>query len=473
MKIYSYLGLTSIFLALLVPTPVRSEERPVGVLVEGLVTLAKPDQTYTLYLPSAYSPDRKWPILFVMDPRGRSRMAAELFVGAAERFGYILVSSDNTRSDTPPGQPDPNAPALNALLHDAFNRYSVHPQRVYLTGFSGTARFSWSVGFHLFDKNMIAGVIACGGALPPGTFDQWKQVSFAYYGLAGTKDFNHRELRSLDQWLDSTDIPHRIDFFDGAHQWASPELLTEALGWMEVQAMKRGLREVDSDLVDEQFEAELAKGRDRESAGDLLGAFRLYQSVADDYRSLRDVSAPTARSERLTRLEAFEKARDEMALAVNREIGYHRTVSKQVRRIEQEEPAPKIKSLLSALEIESLQRLAEGNSVVANSAQARLENAFVEVGFYLPRKLLANNQPARAALSFEIASHIKPLPHIFYNLACARARAGQSKLALAALREALAAGFDNLELMQGDSDLESLHTEPAFGELVASLRSPS
>ncbi len=467
MKTHVLLG-PALLLALLVPHEARAEQ-PTGVLVEGLVTLAKPDQTYTLYLPSGYTPDRQWPVLFVMDPRGRSRMAAELFVEGAERFGYILVSSDNTASDTPPGEPDPNAPALNALLHDSFNRYSIHPQRVYLTGFSGTARFSWRVGFHLYDKDMIAGVIACGGGLPTGTFSQWKRVAFAYYGLAGTKDFNHRELRFLDTWLDETDVQHRIDFFDGPHSWASPELLTEALGWMEIQAMKRGLREVDRELVNRLFDSEMARAKAREDEGDLLGAFRLYRSVTEDYRTLRDVSGPKARSERLARLEAFEKAREEMALAVNREVVYHRTVSKQVRRIEHEDPAPTIDSLLSALEIESLLRLAEGESTMAHSAQARLANAWAEMAFYLPRHLLSSDQPARAALAFEVASHIQQPPRIYFNLARARALAGQTEAAFKALDQAMDVGFDNLEQLRTDPDLESLRQEPAYTRLVASL----
>ncbi|MDH3255215.1 MAG: hypothetical protein OEM62_09505, partial [Acidobacteriota bacterium] len=87
-----------------------------GTLVENIACTTDPTQTYTLYLPSTYTTERRWPVLFVFDPRGRSGMAAEIFLPAAERYGWILMSSDNTRSD---GAWDPNFKAIAAMGPDA------------------------------------------------------------------------------------------------------------------------------------------------------------------------------------------------------------------------------------------------------------------------------------------------------------------------------------------------------------------
>ena len=74
---------------------------PAGELVPGVESEVDPTQTYTLYLPRAFDASKKWPVLLIFDPRGRSVLAAELFREAADTHGWILVSSDNTRSDGP------------------------------------------------------------------------------------------------------------------------------------------------------------------------------------------------------------------------------------------------------------------------------------------------------------------------------------------------------------------------------------
>jgi len=82
-------------------SPAIAEEPPIrGGLVEGVKCGSDPTQTYTLYLPSVYDSERLWPVLLVLDPRGRSVTAAELFREAAEEYGWIILSSNNTRSDT-------------------------------------------------------------------------------------------------------------------------------------------------------------------------------------------------------------------------------------------------------------------------------------------------------------------------------------------------------------------------------------
>ncbi len=172
----------------------RGADLPRGEIVDPVAAFEEPEETYALSLPAGYTPERKWPILFVLDPRSRGRMAAELFRDGAERFGYIVVSSNSTRSDTPPGEESPNPRAMQALFFDALNRFAADRRRVYLAGFSGTARYAWAVGFGL--KGQVAGIIGCGVALP-GRLPGWREVAFAFFGAAGETDCRQREVRWL------------------------------------------------------------------------------------------------------------------------------------------------------------------------------------------------------------------------------------------------------------------------------------
>ena len=70
------------------------ESVPVGEIVEEVATANNPDQQYALYLPTGYgATERTWPVLLVLDPRGRAVPGVERFLPAAETHGYVVLSS--------------------------------------------------------------------------------------------------------------------------------------------------------------------------------------------------------------------------------------------------------------------------------------------------------------------------------------------------------------------------------------------
>ena len=123
-------------LSSITPAFAEPNELATGELIEGVRCAADPSQTYTLYLPSGHSSERQWPGLLIFDPRGRSVQAAELFRDAAETYGWVILSSNDTRSD---GPADPTTKAIRALWPEAHEHYSIDPRRIYAAGFSGVA----------------------------------------------------------------------------------------------------------------------------------------------------------------------------------------------------------------------------------------------------------------------------------------------------------------------------------------------
>ena len=75
---------------------------------------------------------------------------------------------------------------------------------------------------------------------------------FPVFGSAGTDDFNHLEMYQLDRRMTSA---HRVLYFEGGHTWLPAELATQAVEWMELQAMKSGLRPRDAAQLDAWFAA--------------------------------------------------------------------------------------------------------------------------------------------------------------------------------------------------------------------------
>src|SRR5687767_5998860 len=161
--------------ALLLPLSAAAEDFPRGRF-EKVVIRADPSQSYVLYLPTAYRPDRKWPILYVLDARSNGLEAGQRFLAGAERYGFIVASSNNSASD---GAWEPNVVAMRAMWADTHYRLAVDPRRVYAAGFSGTVRFACHRA--LAAPGTIEGVVAAGAAFP---FEAkpTKDTSFLYYG---------------------------------------------------------------------------------------------------------------------------------------------------------------------------------------------------------------------------------------------------------------------------------------------------
>src|SRR5438270_5746296 len=174
---------------------VAQAQTPAPGTVHASVTVAADaTNSYALYLPSAYSPAKRWPLLLVFDPFARGEVSVKLFHEAAEKYGFIVVGSNNSRNFV-----DPSA-AIRVLWADLKEHYAIDPRRIYTAGLSGGARVAASVA--LACKSCIAGVIANSAGLPNGAklptpeFTDW-------FLTAGTTDFNYPEQLHLQETLEA------------------------------------------------------------------------------------------------------------------------------------------------------------------------------------------------------------------------------------------------------------------------------
>jgi predicted esterase len=295
--------LLSTLLVLMASPPPQRADLPTGVVIAEVTCEADPSQSYALYLPHAYTPARSWPVIFAFDPGGRGRNPVDRYQAAAEQYGFIVAGSHNSRN----GSPD-TARAVTAITTDVASRFQIDPKRVYTAGMSGGARVALRVGL---GSPGIAGVIASSAGYPDAT--PRKTLSFPLFATAGTEDFNHLEMRLLDRALTS---PHRLVIFEGGHVWLSSDLATEAVEWMELQAMKAGIKARD----DEEIQRIFTKRAAGLAAGTVDKATYLaLQALVDDFDGLRDVSAFAARAAALGKDKSVRAALKKDADADDRE----------------------------------------------------------------------------------------------------------------------------------------------------------
>src|SRR5437763_16954917 len=97
---------------------------PLGAIVPHITCLADSKQSYALYLPSTFSATRKWPIIYVFDPFAHGPVATEIVRAAAERFGYIVVASNNSKNRTTGSSRD----ATQDMCQHTHKRLQNHPK---------------------------------------------------------------------------------------------------------------------------------------------------------------------------------------------------------------------------------------------------------------------------------------------------------------------------------------------------------
>jgi len=434
-------------------------------VVPRVTSLSYADQQIAIYLPSAYDPARKWPLLLVMDPRGRAENALELYRPAAEALGWIVLSSYQTRSDT---EDDPNSPALRAMLDHAQKSLAIDIRRIYLAGMSGTAKIAWPFARML--AGSVAGVIGVCGVPPPKPHLRAK-VDFAFYGITGTLDFNHREMREFDQALLGLGAMHRLAIFEGPHGWAPQAASGEAVAWLELMAMHQGLTPVREDFVEQRWSRDQAAAEAARTAGDLLTAFERYDQMVRDFETLHDVSSVRRTAAALASDPAVEAARAQAKKLLRAERTYRDRVQRWLDHMAASPtPLPRQRSLAD-LDISRLRTLAEGGETrSAQSAQRRLETAFVQASFYLPAAYRKRDRLDRAIAVLEVASEIKPeSAWPYWQRAAIEAELGHLDQAFAALSSAAERGTIDVERLKGDARWLPLHDDARWPALVVEL----
>ena len=436
-------------------------EVPIGEMVEGIACVSDPTQTYSLYIPSTYTSDRRLPVLLVFDPRGRSLLAAELFRDAAESYGWIIVSSDNTRSDT---TWEPNLAAIRALLPEIQSRIPADLQRIYATGFSGTVAVATLLAR---TTGEVAGIIACGGQDSANHVDD---SNLPFFSTAGDTDFNFSQMHLLDEFLAEQGNPHRLVIFEGPHTWMPPAVAREGVEWMELIAMRQGTRNRDQELIDRLYSADLERAQTVAADGHVLAAARRFREMERTYSGLHDSSEAKVAADQI---EAGEEYRFQVKTA-KRARGFEAKCRErqntELTLLRNSEVPPPNRQLAGSLHIRDLMRIAGKPSDEGLAAQRCLNNLYTVLSFYLPQGDLPQGRYAQVATSYELSLMIRDdNAVVWYNLACVRALLGQKSTAVEALAKSLEHGFNRYELLETDTDLDPLRKRDDFKALMATV----
>lgn len=302
-KILLYAAIAACSALAIMPSSARAAPPPqdlrAGIVISKIQCAAKPEQSYALYLPSNYSHEKRWPVVYVFDPGARGSMPVEIMKDAAERYGYIVAGSNNSRN----GPTRQELDAAEAMTRDTQERLSIDIHRVYFAGLSGGARFAAVLAQGC---KCAAGALLNSAGFSPSS-PPAAEPNFPVFATAGTLDFNYPEVVELDAKLATLHYAHAFRRFDGPHEWAPAGVMEEAFAWFRLQAMKQGREPRDAAFVHDQDAQAEKRAKNFEDAGDLYSAWKEYRQAAATFDALGD-AAPFR--ERAAALEKEKAVRD-------------------------------------------------------------------------------------------------------------------------------------------------------------------
>ena len=408
-------------------------------------------------------------MLYAFDPGARGRVPVERFKEAAEKYGWIVLGSNNSRNGPWIGVVN----AWNAMLKDSHQRFAIDDARMYATGFSGGARAAVRIAAGC---KCLAGVMAIGAGFPTDLAPS-PQMHFVFLGAVGVDDFNYPELKSLEEPLTKAGIIHRIQTFDGRHEWPPVSVTTAAVEWMELHAIKAGRRARDDSFVGAIWQQLLSDARTLEEAKKYNEAYQLYLGLAQSFKGLRDVAEIETKVNQLGNSREVKAAIREEQAQIRKQREFESRLNTLIAArdggasINQGEEEFDARNLLPKI----LNDLRKQSKATEDSTQRRvarrvLDGLFVgliEQGISL---LQTGKNYSESIKPLKLATEVNPdRPGAFFYLAWAYAANRDKKKSLQALNTAVEKGFSDAAMITANKAFDSLRNDPEYRRIISRL----
>jgi dienelactone hydrolase len=394
----------------------------------------------------------------------------ERFREAAEKYGWVVLGSNNSRN----GPWNVVVNAWNAMLTDSHQRFAIDDERMYATGFSGGARVAVSIAVGC---KCLAGVMANGAGFPVDLTPS-PQMHFVFFGAAGVDDFNYAELKSLQEPLTKAGISHRVQTFEGRHEWPPVSVATAAVEWMELHAIKAGRRPRDDGFINAMWQQLLNEARTLEESKKYNEAYQLYFDLAQSFKGLRDVAEIETKVNQLGDSREVKAAIREEQTQIRKQRELESRLNSLIAgrggeaSINQTEDGFDAGNLLPKI----LNDLRKQSKASEDSTQRRIARRVLD-GLFVGLieqgiSLLQTEKNYSASIKpLKLATEVNPdRPGAFFYLAWAYAANRDKKKSLQSLNTAVEKGFSDTAMITGNKAFDSLRNDPEYQQIMARLR---
>ena len=204
----------------------------------------------------------------------------------------------------------------------------------------------------------------------------------------------------------------------------------------------------------------------------MYAAYRAYESLAADFRGLRDTAEADGRLAALGASKEVKAALRDEAEQVGRQqrLAAELFDLAEKRRGEfdaRPQAAADFRRIVEGLRVKAKADADSGERRVARRTLNQITARYYETAANLRRQ---RGRPSEVVAALEVASEVAPRsPQIFYELAVAHALSNDKKRSLAALRKAFELGFKDTAALEKEPAFESLRADSEYKRLIEGM----
>lgn len=430
-----------------------------GVVIDTLSINDSVAETYSIYLPTSFTPDRTWPVIFVFDTNGRGSRATQLFRQAAEEQGYIIAASNSINEKETLLN---NVKIATRLMNTVFNYFPIDNNMVYTSGFAEGARVA-SVMPTVFP--VVKGVMAIGDAWVNVDYIN-SQAKFYFLGMAGYRDHKFNAVEETAQFLNRAKLQSEFYPYDGGGEWPPAEVLNNAIGTLTLEAMAKGHRPKDLAIVDSLFQAELETAEGLRRGMQFYKANELLEIMDRKYALYGKSSMLKEKMKELRKERLYKNQYRDFTNAAAKEADL---LERYYYFFNEDVSSANFENLgWWSQQMKELQDLQAGNNIAEAEMAHRLEGQLRD----LAKNAFLDLQEANAAIDPMVFTAIlqtifdKQDPEGYRNIISLSAQDGDYYTALLYLEDLLKTGYDDMESLYEIPGTLDIKMSPEYNSLV-------
>ena len=253
-----------------------------GTIVDSLKINDTISESFGLYLPKKFETNKKWPVVFLFDAKGKGKQVLLMFAQAAEKHGYILAASNSVYDSLPMSE---NILRSSRMMNTVLTLLPVDSRRIYTSGFAEGAKFASVLPVVI--KN-IEGVLSIGAPLA-NTDVLTVKNPFHYIGVVDVDDYNLIEMQVNEKLLNGLRFSNELFVYEQGSEPSPLKYIDTALEVFSLNAMAKGLVDKDTLFINTSFNENFNLITSLISQKKLLQADDLISDMMTIYRVHKDI----------------------------------------------------------------------------------------------------------------------------------------------------------------------------------------
>ena len=416
-------------------------------LLKGKVSYVNTNAvSYTYYLPTNYNDSVKYPVFFIFDPHASGELPVNLYKSYAEKFGYILVASNDSKNGTNYQRINN---IINSLLDDALKRFSIDQNRIYTMGFSGGARVA---SLMAFNKYLINGCVLCGGGLMQNL---QANHNVNILSFVGNTDFNLNEMLELNKSIPDS-FYHHLIIFDGKHQWPDSITIEDAFYWTTFNEIRQNLRPVKENIINDFYNKNI-KSAQKYYNTDKLKTYYIYSKIYDFLNGLIKLNEIKTELSAISKNGIYKKQVSELKNVLKNE----QIREQDLMRNFDTKDTIWWKNTITKLAKDTL------NDNINSQSNKRILAFLGLISYMQVNTVLKQNQILIADKYDAIYKYVNPEnPEAFYIGALIAAKQNNTDKVLKNLKQAFAKGFDDFNRLNNEQSFVYLLNNQQFQDII-------